>query len=354
MASEISVAIAVVLVIVAAAVGVAVGYEFAPGTKATNTAAKNSTLSIVGAGTLGTYFPQMASLLANTTPGISAPLASQEYEGSLLALGAIASLHQTFDVAAAADYRLIPQILEPTYAGYEVVFGTTPEVLTYDPSASALAGINTTNWASKVEQSGLLMGVANASTDPNGYNEIFSLQLEGLAEGGNLSSVYGHFFSGAPGSLVVANSATTRIEPETQVATLLSTHVVQSFITYRSYAVAHHLSFVTMAPSVGLGSLDPASISTYAQASTTIVGASGPAVVHGAPVAFSATVPLNAPNPALGESFIALLFTPVGQAMLVANGFTSVSPGWSDHPSAVPLSLQADVTALPSGLPPPA
>jgi molybdate/tungstate transport system substrate-binding protein len=352
MAPKVSVVIAVVLVVVAAAVGVAVGYEFAPGTKATNAAAKNNTLSIVAAGTLGTYFPQIANLLVNTTPGISAPLASQQYEGSLLALGAIASLHQTVDVAAAADYRLIPQILEPTYAGYEVVFGTTPEVLAYDPSASALAGINTTNWASKVEQSGLYMGVANASTDPNGYNEILALQLEGLAEGGNLSSVYGHFFSGAPGALAVANPASTRIELETQVATLLSTHVVQSFITYRSYAVAHHLKYVDMGPNVGLGSLNASAISTYSQASTTIVGSSGPVVVHGAPVAFSVTVPLNAPNPGLGVSFIALLFTPAGQVLLASNGFTPVTPGWSDHPSAVPLALQPDVTALPSGLPP--
>ncbi|MCI4362315.1 MAG: substrate-binding domain-containing protein [Thermoplasmata archaeon] len=350
MASSVSVVVAVVLVIVAAAVGVAVGYEFAPGTKAQNAATKNDTLSIVGAGTLGTYFPQMASLLVNTTPGITAPLSSQEYEGSLLALGAIASLHQTFDVAAAADYRLIPQILEPTYANYEVVFGTTPEVLTYDPTM--LSGINSTNWPTMVEKSGMLMGVANASTDPNGYNEIFSLQLEGLATGGNLSSVYGHFFSGAPGALAVANPASTRIEPETQVATLLSTHVVSSFITYRSYAVAHHLSYVNMSASVGLGNLDASDISTYGRASTTILGASGPVVIHGAPVAFSVTVPLNAPNPSLGASFLALLFTPAGQAMLAANGFSPISPGWSDHPSNVPTSLQADITVLPSGLPP--
>src|SRR4029077_1964389 len=167
-----------------------------------------------------------------------------------------------------------------------------------------------------VMQSGVLMGVANASTDPNGYNEIFSLQLEGLATGGDLTTVYGHFFHGAPGAFAVADPASTRVEPETQVATLLSTHVVQSFITYRSYAVAHHLSYVTMAPNVGLGSLNSSDITTYAKASTTIQGASGGVVIHGAPVAFSVTVPSNAPNPGLGASFVALLFTPAGQVLL--------------------------------------
>lgn len=353
MASQVSVAVTFVLVIVAAAVGVTVGYELGPGARQNAANISNDTLTIVGAGTLGTCFPQLGNLLANTTANVSAPTTAQTYEGSLLALGAIASLHQRFDVAAAADYRLIPQILEPTYANYEVVFGTTPEVLTYDPSASALAGINATNWVQKVEQPGVLMGVANASTDPNGYNEIFVLELQGIANGGNTSSVYGHFFGGAPGTLAIPSSTTTRVESETQVATLLSTHVVQAFITYRSYAVAHHLSFVNFATNVGLGSLNSSAISAYAAASTSILGSSGLAKVTGAPVAFSVTVPSNAPNPTLGQDFVRLLFTPSGQAILTANGFLPIFPGWTDAPSAVPAALQPDVTSLPSGLPAP-
>jgi len=352
MASQVSVVVAVLLIVVAGVAGVALGYELSPRTQAATAAATNNTLSIVGAGTLGTCFPEMASLLANSSAGVSAPFASQLYEGSLLALGTIATSHQRYDVAAAADYRLIPQILEPTYASYEVVFGTTPEVLTYDASNALLAGINTTNWVQKVEQPGLLMGVANASTDPNGYNEIFVLELQGVAAGGSLSTVYNHFFQGTPGSLAVPNSSAAHFESETQVATLLSTHVVQSFITYRSYAVAHHLAFVDFVPTVGLGSLASASIAAYGAASTTILGASGPVKISGAPVAFSVTVPSNAPNPTLGAAFVSLLFTPAGQALLTANGFTTVFPGWTDKPSAVPVGLQPDVTAMPSGLPP--
>ncbi|HKV89663.1 MAG TPA: hypothetical protein VJQ43_00500, partial [Thermoplasmata archaeon] len=109
MRSQVSVLVAIVLVVIAGAVGAVAGYELSPRTHAAAAAAANDTLSIIGAGTLGTCFPQVASLLANTTAGVSAPVASEQYEGSLLALAAIATLHQRFDVAAAADYRLIPQ-----------------------------------------------------------------------------------------------------------------------------------------------------------------------------------------------------------------------------------------------------
>src|SRR4029077_19119746 len=121
---------------------------------------------------------QVANLLSNETPGISVPIASQQYQGSLLALGAISDLHHTYDVAASADQRLISRMLEPTYASWMVAFATSPEVLAYDPTNSAFSGINTSNWATKIVEPGLHMGIANASTDPNGYNEIFVLQLE--------------------------------------------------------------------------------------------------------------------------------------------------------------------------------
>ena len=65
---------------------------------------------------------------SNETPGVPHG-AAQTYEGSLDVSTAITSLDAKVDVAALADYRLIPQLLEPNYASYEIVFGSTPEVL---------------------------------------------------------------------------------------------------------------------------------------------------------------------------------------------------------------------------------
>ncbi|MCI4331572.1 MAG: extracellular solute-binding protein [Thermoplasmata archaeon] len=355
MKSATSPASPLLVIIVAAAfllVGVAVGYELRGPAPSSPQAQASQTLSVTAAGTLGTVFPQVADALANNSPGVQVPSASQQYEGSILALNAIAQLHQSYDVAAAADYHLIPSLLESSNAGWEVGFASTPEALAYDPTASALSGINATNWPQKIGQPGVRMGVANASTDPNGYNEIFSLQLEGLEQNGSLASVYGHFFTTPVGSYAVTNPATAKIEPETQAALLLSTHVVQVFIIYQSYAVSHHLSYVPLDHSVSLGSTAPADVTNYAKASTEILTASGATqLVRGAPVIFSATVPTNAPNPQLGTEFVDLLISAEGGQLLQAAGFTPLVPAWLQSIGTVPPEIIGATQPFPASLP---
>lgn len=340
----------VLLVVVAFLGGLGVGSYGRSSSSGGSANAPSRVVSITAAGTLAGLFPTVGNALVNETPGVSAPLAAQQYEGSLLALGAITQLHQQYDVAAAADFRLIPRLLEPTYAGFECVFATTPEALAYDPSVAAFSGINATNWPEKLLASGEPLAIANASTDPNGYNEVFVLQLEGLVENGSLGAVYGHYFTTPVGALAEPNPSTTRVEPETAAATLIETHAVAAFIIYQSYAVAHHLSYVPLDPRVSLGALDPADVAFYAHASTTILASNGSIPVTGAPVAFSVTVPVNAPNATLGLAFVHLLLSPEGSALIQAAGFVPVFPGWVDRPSAVPSILAPDVVPLPSGL----
>ena len=345
----------VIVVVVAAIVGGAgffAGYEYRGSPASTPATVENTTLSILGAGTLDTIFPQLASELVNETPGITAPAAAQTYEGSIDITTAITSLSAKADVAAVADYRLIPGMLEPKFANYEVVFGTTQEVLAYNPTIPAFSGITSTNWPSKLMNatSTAPLGIWNASTDPNGYNEIFSMMLQGmLYDGGNISAVYSHFYSGAPGAYAVGNPANTKLEHESQAATLVSTGVVSAVITYKSYAVVNHMTFVPFTPIVGLIANNSTALGDYAKLSTSILNSTGAlAKVVPAPVLFSVTVPLNAQNPALGAAFVHLLLSPQGSAILSEGGaFTPIFPGWADNPSNVPSVLAPDVTSLP-------
>jgi molybdate/tungstate transport system substrate-binding protein len=344
--------VAVVVAGLAAVAGFALGYLIHPASSSNSGSSTNptGTISITAAGTLGTLFPLVANQLANESPGITVTLAAQQYQGSLAALAAIGQLHDTFDVAAAADYRLIPGELEPTYAAREYVFATTPEVLAYDPTNSALAGVSAMNWPAKISSSGFRLAIANASTDPNGYNEIFVLELQGALTMGSLGALYGHFFTTPVGALAVPNPSTTVVEPETQAATLLTTHAVGAFIIYRSYALAHHLSFIDFDPRVGLGNLTLGTSGTYAAASTTILTANGTEVVHGAPVAFAVTVPTNAPSSAIGTLFVHLLLSAEGGRFIAQTGFQPVSPAWVDHPDGQSAWLAPEAIALPSSL----
>jgi molybdate/tungstate transport system substrate-binding protein len=348
----------VVVIVVAAGVGglgFYAGYEYRGSPAATAGTAANSTLSLLAAGTLTVSFPQIANQLVNETPGITAPAAAQTYEGSLDVTTAITSLGAKADVAALADFRLVPQLLEPTYASYEVVFATTQEVLIYNPSIPAFAGINASNWGEKLVADVTTHGNApfatwNASSDPNGYNEIFSMMLQGmLYDGGNLSAVYGTFYSGAPGQYATPNPATTVPEHESMAASLITSGVVSALITYKAVAVQNDLSYVAFNPIVGLESNNSTALADYAKLSTRILSSTGSLVSQApAPILFAATVPLNAPNPALGAAFLHLLLSPEGSAILAAGGaWVPIFPGWSNDVRAVPSVLAPDVTSLP-------
>jgi ABC-type molybdate transport system substrate-binding protein len=352
-------AVLVVVVILVAAgmagVGFYAGYEYRGSPASNPTVVANSTLSILAAGTLNTLFPELADALVNETPGISAPTASQTYEGSLNVATALSTLATPADVAAFADYRIAPQLLEPTYAPYEIVFGSTPEVLVYNPSIAAFSGINSTNWGDKLIADVTTHGNApfavwNDSTDPNGYNAIFSLELQGELYGSGTSDYYDPLYSGGATSPAVPNSATTLIEKESQAATLISTGVVSAAITYRSYAVLNHMTYVSFDPIVGLASNSTTALSDYATLSTTILSTTGAFTkVQPAPVLFAVTVPMSAPNSALGAAFVHLLLSPEGAAILDQGGaFTPIFPGWCDRPSAVPSVLAPDVAPMPT------
>jgi len=349
----------VVVIVVASGVGALgfyAGYEYRGSPAAQPQLVENQTLSVLAAGTLTSFFPALATELAAQNPGTSAPAAAQTYEGSLDVTSALTSLSAKVDVAAVADFRLIPALLEPAHASYEVVFASTPEVLVYNASVSAFSGITSSNWGATllgaVETPGVApFGVWNASTDPNGYNEIFDMMLQGmLYGGGNVSAVYGHFYQGAPGQYATPNPSVTRIEKESQAASLVRTGVVSAVITYRSYAVANHLTFLSLDPIVGLAANNSTALTDYAELSTKIISSTGSlSSVYPAPVLFAAMVPLNAPNPALGAAFLHLLASPEGSAVLSAGGaFTPIFPAWTDAPAAVPPELAPDVTALPA------
>ncbi len=346
----------VVIAVVMAGLGFAGGYYYRGTPAASPGAVTNSTLSILGAGTLDTIFPELANALVNETPGISAPMATQTYEGSLDVTTAITATHAPADVAAVADFRLIPSLLEPTYAGYEVVFGATPEVLVYNQTLSAFSGINEANWAEKLIQDVTTpgnkpMAIWNASTDPNGYNEIFSLELQGMLYNSSTSTFYSQLYTGGSSTPAQGISGRTILEHESQAATLINTGVVSAFITYQSYAVVNHLHYQLFNPIVGLGANNSTALADFAGLSTTLYGGSPGTftTVHPAPVLFAVCVPSTAPNPALGAAFIHLLLSPQGSAILAAGGaFTPIFPGWVDHESAVPSVIAPDVVPMPA------
>jgi molybdate/tungstate transport system substrate-binding protein len=346
--------VAVVIAVVGVA-GFLAGWYLAPSGHSSSSSTSSSTLSLIAAGTLAPILPGLATQFANATPGVQAPSSAQLYEGSSAAATTLAGGNQPYDVFVAADFRTIPKSLFPPttpIATWEVVFAADPVVLAYAPSVTALNGINSNNWASKVVQSGVLLGAPNASSDPLGYNAIFTLELEDAALGLG-GSLYHHFFNGAVGAFATPTSATLYVS-ENVAATALSSGEVDAFLIYRSYAVVDHLAYVNLSPGVNLGETDSASVATYATAVTTILSGTSTKSVSGAPVLFALTVPSSASSVPLGIAFSAFLLSNATAATWAADGFAPLAPLWATPLGSVPAALSGSppsgTAALPSYL----
>lgn len=330
--------ISVIGVVVVAIVAGFVGGWYAHPSNTTSSGGTTSTLSIIAAGTLGPILPAFASNFANQTPGVQAPLAAQLYEGSLDAAAAVTQLGQPYDAFLAADYRVIPQHVEPSAASWEVVFAADPMVLAYDPNVPALVGINASNWADLIVQPGITFGTPNASSDPLGYNVIFTIELQDSLDGSG-GGFYSHFYTGSIGGFAGPQPSVTKIVPETQAAAVLSTGTVDTYLIYRSYAIADHLAYKNLSPHVNLAAYDPGSVTNDSAASTTILSGSATTVVKGAPVLFAVTVPKTAPNVPLGIAFVAYLLSNQSSAAWTADGFSVITPAWTDQPGAIPGAI---------------
>ncbi len=347
------------LVIVAVAV-VAVAGGFAGGwlLRPTSTASTGpASLAIIAAGSLqpARLLPALASAFVNVTPGVTAPTALQEYEGSTDAATTLESGPEPYDAFVAADFRVIPQHLETVTspdATWEVVFAADPMVLAYNSSVSALSGISATNWYSKITATGVTLGTPNASSDPLGAAAIFTLELEDGLEG-EAGALYGHFFSGGEGALAVPTSA-TKIVSEDDAGSALAAGDVDVYLIYRSYAVAQGLTTVTLSSSVDLGNTSSTAVSAYGGVTTTVLSGTSTKVEAGAPVLFSLTVPTRAPDALLGLAFAEFLLSNATASTWAADGFLPLAPLWTDSESHLPAALSGSapdgVAPLPSYL----
>ncbi len=348
-----TIAVVVGVAAVCAVAGFAGGWLAHPGPAASTA----GDLAIIAAGSLAPagLMPALASQFANETPGVSAPSSLQLYEGSTDGATALAAGGQPYDIFVSADYRVIPEHLEPmasTVASWEVVFASDPVVLAYNDSVPALKGVTALNWSKAIVASGVTLGTPNASSDPLGVNAIIVLELEDALESDG-GAFYGHFFTGGEGALAVPTSSVKYVA-ENVAATALQTGEVDAYLIYQSYAIADHLTYIPLAPSVNLGGTTSTDVANYGTVSTKVITSSGTATDVGVPVLFALTVPSTAPHAVLGLAFAEFLLSNATASTLSTDGFSVLAPMWTDQPSHLPAALSGSTTggivALPSYL----
>ena len=338
-------------------VGAAVGYEVSQSlnTKTSPPATSPPPFTIGAAGTLTYAFNQtLVQSFEQLYPGIKVgpPL----FEGS----GAVAqeeNLTKQFSLEAAADTSVMPSVLFPKIADYEIAFGITSMVtivnLNTGPgkevyslwqqgqSYAPLTAQYNQTWRQifdiMAHNSSAVIGVSDPFTDPSGYQAICMTKLAGQFFFGNSSAIYDAIYGSA--SKTVTRSTETNLLP-------LMTSQDLSFIisAYKSNAIPQtkqyaNTAYITLPPQINLG--DMSYLSLYQGISFSVTEQGVTQQFQCDPVVYAMTIPEPSPNPGAAALFAEDVFSPAGAQILSSYGITTLTPGLVyGNFTAVPDSLR--------------
>jgi molybdate/tungstate transport system substrate-binding protein len=290
-------------------------------------AAGPGVLTVYGAGTLAVPFTAIAKEFGKKYPGIAV---QAQFGGSVKMAKQITELHQEADVLAVADYSVIPQYLfgdkgATVYADWYVGFARNAITFVYTDTSQFAAEISPQSWYRVLARPGVEIGRSDPDTDPSGYQTV---QMLALAE----------TFYKMPGlaASVLANAPPKNMrDTETSLIAALQLGQIDYLAIYRSDALQHHLKFIDLPPNIDLSNPDFSSF--YAQG----VAHTKNGDLAGKPIVYAITIPMNAPNKAAAQKFVAFLLGPDGQKAMTANGFGSFTPAYAVGADKMPADLRA-------------
>ncbi|MGH7088224.1 MAG: extracellular solute-binding protein, partial [Stellaceae bacterium] len=245
-------------------------------------------------------------------------------------------LHQPADLLAVADYEVIPKYLfandgKPGAADWYVGFARNAITFVYTPKSKGAHDITSLDWYEVLARSGIEIGRSDPDTDPSGYQ---TLQMLALAE----------TYYKAPGlaARILANAPPGNIrDTETELISALQLGQIDYLAIYHSDAVQHHLSSLDLPSAINLS--DPARAEAYAAA----VAHTRNGELPGRPIVYAATIPKDAPHPALATKYLGFLLGRESQAVLAKDGFGPIGTPLAVNAEAAPAAIRALVKPWP-------
>jgi molybdate/tungstate transport system substrate-binding protein len=318
--------ILILVLVIGLGVGYGVGYY-----AGLNSVKPSTTLLMDAAGTLQVPFNGIVTnVLRPEYPSLSY---NYIFEGSRLAANEITQANKSFDIYAAADYRIIPQQLVPSHASWYLIFASNAVSVIYTNHSRYANEISTDNWYQVITRPGVIVGVSNKDTDPSGSQAIFMLELAGLLYYQNSSYLYDQLYvtKAAKQELVI-------VPTETTLDAQLETGAVDYVLTYSSEAISHRFQYLNLDSKIDLSDL--AQADWYAKVNATISGK----LTAGAPILYALTIPHESPDMPLAIAFIKALFSPQGQITLRASGLKPLNPVFVYNQSAMPAEVIQAIT----------
>jgi molybdate/tungstate transport system substrate-binding protein len=285
------------------------------------------TLMINAAGTLAGPFREIATAFENANSGVTV---ESRFGGSVMMAKRITELHQPADILAVADFSVIPKYLFAEtggkgFAGWYVGFARNAITFVYTPKSSGAQDLTAANWYEVLARPGVEIGRSNPDTDPSGYQTLQMLRL---------ADTYYH--QPALSENVLKNAPRSNIrDTETDLISALQLGQIDYLAIYRSDALQHHLQSLDLPAAINLS--DPALAKEYAAA---VVETKNGALA-GKPIVYAATIPNDAPHPALAAKFLVFLLGPEGQAVFARDGFGTMNPPLVVNPDSAPAEIRA-------------
>jgi molybdate/tungstate transport system substrate-binding protein len=256
---------------------------------------------------------------------------AQENSGSLEAARKLTDLGKIPDVIGVADYGIIPKLLIPKHATWYTTFARNSMVLIYTDQSVGAQEINGQNWWQVLLRPEIRAGHSDPTLDPNGYRTLMVFQLA-------------EKFYRQPGLAARLDHATPprNIRPkEADLTALVQAGELDYSWSYASIAKTAGLRYVRLPPEVDLS--DPALADWYRQATVRLPGkqrgGADSVEFHGEPIVYALTIPTEAPHPGTAAAFVRFVFSPEGQAILRANGFTLLDKPLLSGPGKPPPGL---------------
>ena len=282
---------------------------------------------IFHAGSLSVPFRRVSELFERKFPNVTV---KAEAAGTRDCAQKLRSLGRRCDVFGAADYKVVENLLMPEYVDFNISFATNEMVIAYTDQSGMCGNITSANWYDILLQNGVVFGRSDPDRDPCGYRTVMVFQLAekhynapGLAK--RLAQKHGRRF----------------MRPkETDLMALLEAGEIDYVFIYRSVARQHGLRVLRLPDEVNLGS--PALADLYSMATVKVTGkAPGEFITRrGAPVVYSVTIPMNAPNREAAEAYVALLLSEEGRAAMEESGQPVITPARAAEPEKVPARLR--------------
>jgi molybdate/tungstate transport system substrate-binding protein len=249
-----------------------------------------------------------------------------EASGSQTAARKVSELGLRGDLVAAADARIIDEILIPEHAAWNLEFASNEIVLAHGNHSRYTSEVTAESWPEILRRADVVLGMVDPDLAPIGYRTLMVWQLAGALHG----------MEDLAGALRRRVAREHLLSDENELLALLSSRAVDYAFMYRSTTEDHHLKATRLPHAYNLGR--PDTDYSHARVMVRMHHGRGPMELAGAPVVYGLAVPRSAPNPNGALRWIDLLLAEEGQRILTRAGLQPMVR--SPQPGALPGPLR--------------